>query len=151
MGEPSFRRPDAIAALPREGRSGLASESDDLCVLRGFDAPHRFFVRGLVSVRLTDVDDDFCWGVWAEVSEEAFGRIHALWDAPDQDREPSMPGTLANRLPGYPDTVGLAVTVQLTGPTSRPHLVFHPDAEHPFARECVAGVTMHRAAQWSSR
>jgi hypothetical protein len=73
--EPAFRRPDVIAALPVAGRKDRAAEGDDLCVLRGFDGPHRYFVRGLVSVRLTDVDDDFCWGLWAEISEQAFARI----------------------------------------------------------------------------
>jgi hypothetical protein len=62
-----------------------------------------------------------------------------------------MPGVLANRVPGYPDTLGLAVSVQLTGPTSRPLLSPHASSDHPFARECLAGVTMHRASKWTGR
>jgi hypothetical protein len=150
IGEPAFRRPDVIAALPIAGRFDLATESDDLCVLRGLDEPHRYFVRGLVFVRLTDVDDDICWGLWAEVAENSFRRIRGLWDDPRQHLEPPLPAVLANRVPGYPDTLGLAVLIQLTSPTSRPQFLFAADSEHPFARECLAGVTMHRASQWGS-
>src|SRR5262245_9618666 len=62
-------------------------------------------------------------GLWAEVSAEAFKRIIELWTEPDQDREAPFRGHLANVIPSYPDTLGLPVSVQLTGAKSRPAFV----------------------------
>jgi hypothetical protein len=36
----------------------------------------------------------------------------------------------------------------LTGPTTRPRASFPEQADHPFVRECRAGVSTHRVLDW---
>jgi hypothetical protein len=148
MPDPVFRRPDVISALTSDEKRGRVLESNDLCTLRGEAGPDRYFVRAVLPVRLVDGSGTAAWGLWAEVSETDLTVICDQWDAPDQSATPLMIATLANRVPGYPDTVGLPVSLQLTGPTSRPTLSFSRDSIHPFALECMAGVSAHRVLAW---
>jgi hypothetical protein len=148
MPDPVFRRPDAISALTSDEKRGRVLESNDRCALRGEGGAHRYFVRGVLPVRLLDGSGTAAWGLWAEVSETDATVIHDQWDAPDQSATPLMTARLANRVPGYPDTVGLPVSLQLTGPKSRPTLSFSRDSIHPFARECMAGVSARRVLAW---
>jgi len=148
--DPVFNRPEAFIALSPEERKSRARSTDDVCVIRLREASERFFVRTVLPVRVTSYPDGLGWGVWVELGGPDFARIHELWDDEEQASEPPFAGHLANRIPSYPDTVGLPVSVQLTGPTSRPEASFRGEVEHPFAAECRAGVTLHRAAEWNA-
>jgi len=99
-------------------------------------------------VRLTDVADSTRWGLWAEVAEKDLTRVLALWDDPRQADEPAFAAIVANRVPGYPETIGLPVEMRLTGPSSRPALAFDASNHHPFAAECREGVPVHRVVEW---
>jgi len=150
--EPTFRRPDAIAAVPSSLRATHVFESDDLCALRARDATQqdRYFVRCLLPVPVRD-HEDTRWGVWAEVSGPDSKTIYDAWDDPRQAERPAMDAQLANDIPGYPPTVGLPMRLRMSGPTTRPQLTFAADQSHPFALECRAGVTVHRVKEWLAR
>lgn len=152
--EPVFKRPDAIAAIPAKLRPGNVMESDDLCALRAQDATQtdRYFVRCTLAVPLVDHDGEAThWGVWAEISGQDSKVIYDRWDDPAQAEQPAMDATLANNIPGYPATIGLALQLRMAGPTTRPKLVFAADQSHPFAVECRAGVTVDRVKDWLRR
>jgi hypothetical protein len=146
--EPAFARPDVIFAMTAEEKRGRVSESNDLCALRGVDEPDRYFVRGVLPVRLLDAPDTTAWGLWAEVAEDDAKDIYDRWDDPDQAAHPAFEATLANQIPGYPDTLGLPLALRLTGPKTRPALAFAGSSIHPFVRECLAGVCVHRVMEW---
>ena len=147
--DPVFSRPDVVFAMSGEEKKGRVRENDDICAVRGDEASAgRYFVRCTLPVRLLDAPGTSCWGLWAEVSEEDSRVIWEAWDDPDQARLPPMQATIANRIPGYPDTTGLPVVLRLTGPESRPELSLSTDSLHPFARECIAGVCTHRVMEW---
>jgi hypothetical protein len=147
--EPSFSRPDVIFAMAAEQKQGRVLESDDICALRGEGgAADRFFVRCTLSVDLLDVPGKTAWGLWAEVSEHDALIIRDAWDDPEQNKVPPMQARVANRIRGYPDTIGVPVLLRLTGPKSRPALSLPSDSLHPFARECLAGVCIHRVKDW---
>jgi hypothetical protein len=148
--EPSFRRPDAVIALSPEERRRRVTENDDMCLMGpgGVDDVPRFFIRTVLPVRLTDVAEYTKWGFWVEIAEEDAKRAWDLWEDPRQAEEPSFAGRIANRVEGYPDTIGLPVQVQLTGPTSRPKASFEPRAVHPLADECRTGVTTQKVLAW---
>jgi hypothetical protein len=146
--EPTFRRPDVIFAMTADEKQGRVFETDDVCALRGRDTPDRFFVRGVLPVRLLDGPGTTGWGIWAEVGEEEAATIYRHWSDPDQAALAPMAARLANRVPGYVDTRGLPLSLQLTGPTSRPSLSFTGDSIHPFVSECRAGVCVHRVMEW---
>jgi len=148
--EPSFRRPDAVVGLPRDERAQRVKETDDLCAIwaGSDDEPHLYFVRCVLPVRLLDAEGDTAWGLWVQVAETDFHRIAGAWSDPDQASLPPMDAWIANQVPNYPDTIGLPVTLRLTGPTTRPQLTLDPGSTHPFATECLRGVCVHRVMDW---
>jgi hypothetical protein len=147
--EPSFSRPDVIAAISAEEKTDRVMENNDICALRGEGGgADRYLVRGRLSIQLLDAPGTSGWGLWAEVSEEDSVVIWNAWDDPEQNRIPPIEARLANRIPGYPDTIELPVLLRLAGPTSRPALSVTPDSLHLFARECLAGVCVHRVKDW---
>jgi hypothetical protein len=148
--DPTFRRPDAVAGLTRAARAARAQESDDLCVLRPEQEPAalRYFVRCVLQVQVHDRDQNAGWGLWAEVAEPDFHRVLERWSDPAQAAEPPMSALLANRVAGYPDTLGLPATLRLTGPTTRPALHLEAGLQHPFAVEVRRGVYTHRVMEW---
>jgi hypothetical protein len=107
--EPTFRRPEAVVALSSAERSQRVKEGDDLCVIRARaeGEPHRCFVRCVLNVPLLDADGRTAWGLWVEVEVTDFRRIVEAWSDPAQATFPAMQASLANRVPGYPDTLGL--------------------------------------------
>ena len=148
--EPAFRRPEAYVQLGRAAREAHSKADDDLCRITLPRQSPRYFVRGVLTVDVRGVPEGVGWGLWAEVPKAAFLRVVELWSAHDQATEAPFRASLANVIPAYPDTLGLALELQLTGPTSRPELRFSREVEHPFARECEAGVDPHRVSEWSA-
>jgi hypothetical protein len=148
--EPSFHRPEAVVQLASDERAERVKESDDLCVVwaRSGAERHRFFVRCVMTVPLLDGDGETGWGLWAEVEAADFRRIVEMWTDAEQAGIPPMRARVANRVPGYPETVGLPVILTLTGPTTRPRLAFDATSDHPLALECQAGVCTHRVMEW---
>jgi hypothetical protein len=148
--EPTFRRPDAVVRMPQDERARRVEEGDDLCRIAagGGDEISRFFLRTVLPIRLTDIDNYTHWGLWVEVEERHARRAWELWDSPDQAKEPPFTGCVANEIAGYPDTIGLPVQVRLTGPSTRPCASFEADVVHPFAEECRQGVSCGRVLEW---
>lgn len=145
MMELSFKRPDAVMALPEERRKVEVQESDDLCAMRS----GRFFVRGVLPLRVVEWEKPYRIGLWVEVGRTTFDRVQELWDAPDQDKEEPFFAVIANEIPSFPSTIGLKVKLQLTGPTSRPDILVS-ESEHPLHREQHLGISVHRANEYSS-
>jgi hypothetical protein len=149
--EPSFRRPDIVAEMSTEQKQRrVEKDGDDLCIVRAGDGDEvrRYFLRAVLPVRITDRGEDTRWGLWVEVPEANARRAWDLWNSPAQNHEPAFAGCIANRIPGYLDTIGLLVEVQLTGPTTRPRALFASTVDHPFAVDCRAGVTTHTVLAW---
>ena len=61
-------------------------------------------------------------------------------------REPPYPGLLSTGLPGYPDTVGLKVSVHTREVGRRPRVVLVP-TDHPLAVEQRHGITHERVQE----
>ena len=142
--ELAFRRPDVIAALPESQRFGKrVRESDDLCEYAG-----EHFVRAVLPLPVDGWDEPYSIGIWVRVEPGVFQRILDLWEDPAQSDEPPFDAWLANDIPSFPETMGLPVQLQLTGPTSRPYVLVPPSA-HPLHREQCSGITAHRASEYS--
>ncbi|WP_332852094.1 DUF2199 domain-containing protein [Duganella sp. S19_KUP01_CR8] len=143
-----FKRPDAIAALSAAERQARCRENEDLCAIWGdSDDTHRYFVRGLLPLKVIARPLDYCVGVWMEVSRAVFDRIYELWDSESQLDEPPLEGRLANEIPTRPGTLGLHGQIQLTGPTTRPDFMVSDTASPLFADQ-QHGVTEHQAAEF---
>ena len=66
MTDLACRLPDEVFALPYIERYQRARFNDDLCTLDG----KRYFIRGILPVPFTYIDDFFAWGVWVEVAKK---------------------------------------------------------------------------------
>jgi hypothetical protein len=133
-----FTLPDEVWAIPEEERGERAKFDSDLCRLG-----ERYFFRGVLFVPFNEQAGEFGWGVWVEVSEDAFQRYVALYDA-DGRSEPPVSGTIANDIPTYPATLGLPVRVQFQTSSSRPIFLLAEDNEHPLAVEQAKGMSHRR-------
>ena len=147
--QPSFLHPDAYLEVPEEEREHRTiSGSDDCRVRDAADTERRYFLRGLLPIPIRGEPAPCSWGIWVEVTLPTFERVRELWDAPDQAAEPPFQATLANSVRGYPSTLGLAGTLQLTGPTTAPRFAFAPSVDHPLATEQREGVFAERVLEW---
>ncbi len=122
-----------------------ASGNDDLCILRGerSEEPIRHFIRGIIPIRIQDVDDTWAIGAWVEVSKQHFQRYRELYDA-DASEEPRFVGRVANAIKGFDGVLGAEVAVQLGDETQRPTLWFPEDSTQELACVQVSGVTMEQ-------
>jgi len=147
--EPSFARPDAFFTVPADERSRRINHNDDTCLISS-DGGQRLscFLRAVLRVPIKGEHATIGWGLWVEVSDQAYSRVSTLWDDPNQSSEPPFPCTVANDIPNYPSTRGLPGTMQLTGLQTRPALVLAADSEHPFAVEARTGVYLERSLEW---
>ncbi len=128
------------------GRSDTDWLSDDLCVWADDDGAVTYFIRGVVPIAVEDSTDVFAYGLWSSLSERSFNRVYRLWDDEALASEPPYFGWLSNRLPGYPDTLGLQVAVVMRAHEKRPTFVLLPQ-EHPLVDEQWQGITPDRVRE----
>ncbi|WP_426689683.1 DUF2199 domain-containing protein [Rhodanobacter ginsengiterrae] len=133
-----WKLPDVVWAIPANERSHQAKFNSDLCQLGG-----RFFIRCLLKLSFNEQSDYYGWGVWVEIHEHDFNRYFELYDK-DGSHERPIPGTMANAIPGYPSTLGLAVMVQFQNSTSRPAVLIPATSSHPLAAEQATGIDNQR-------
>jgi hypothetical protein len=143
--ELSFRRPDEVAILPADERNARVAENDDLAVIED----SRFFVRAVLPIPVLGRERPYNIGIWVELPKASFARIYSLWDDPEQHLHPAFRVQLANSIPNLPATLQLPASLQLTGPQTRPTVKLEP-GNHQLCLEQTAGVTAHRAIEYSS-
>ncbi len=132
-----WQLPDEVWAIPEAERSTRAKFDSDRCQLG-----ERFFIRCILALPFTEQPGYYAWGVWVELRESDFWRYIELYEK-DGRAEPAMSGSIANAIPGYTSTVGLAAQVQLQDEKSRPS-VRVVDAGHPLSVEQLAGISNQR-------
>ncbi|MFN7975181.1 MAG: DUF2199 domain-containing protein [Acidobacteriota bacterium] len=147
--EPSFKKPDAVLEIPDGERGRLALEDRDWCAVRDAeDTERHYYLRVLLPVEVLGRTKPCCWGIWVEVSARHYERAQELWDDPRQSDEPPFPGRIANRVNGYPDTLGLPGLVSLTDPATIPLFTLDRSISHPLAQEQRDGVSDERVMEW---
>ncbi len=135
----SFGLPDEVFDLDFLSRYQRARSNSDLCTLD--DSRH--FIRGVIPLPFQTSEEEFCWGVWVEVSREDHDRyVRGYYD--DLSAEPSFPGKLANDIPGHGGTLGLPLTVRFGEPGKRPNYYFEAAPVHPLAQDQLHGITAAR-------
>ena len=142
--ELTYRLPDAIASMSKEDIDSRCKYTNDYVVCDN----EYFYLRCILPLPVHDTGRDYCLGVWAQISPNSFNKVWELWDDPNQANEPPMKGLLANSVhlnTGVEDT---EITVQLTGPTSRPSVTIQ-DKNCSLYQEQLCGITIHRASEYS--
>jgi hypothetical protein len=138
----AFTAPIYWHQIPEAERHNRAELTPDFCSIDNKD----FFVRGLISIPILETDQFFMWGVWASLSDKNYCRMIELWHDPKIVDEPSYFGWLANKLPGYPDTLNLKSNVQSEDVESRPFITLEL-TDHPLALEQRNGITYARVQE----
>lgn len=142
--ELAFLRPDAITALGADEREADTQESDFFCALRG----EKYFVSGTLTLPVTD-GSACVVHAWAALDEDNFYRVLAFWEDEGREDRPSFNAVLANDVPGVPNTIGLPLTLTITGPHQRPALHVAADG-HPLHAEQQTGITAQRADAYTA-
>ena len=143
--ELTFRRPDVIVALAETDRAVQCKEDNDLCALQGSTPDqHRYFVRGTLSLPVQGRNEPYNLGIWAETKKENFDKILELWSHDDQASQPPFDGIVANEIPLQETTIGLQVSIQLTGVATRPSFKV-TNKLHKLYREQLNGISAHQA------
>jgi len=133
-----FDEPIYVAQMPEDERAKRVFLTTDFCVVDDTS----FFVRGVLVLPVIGIEESFGWGVWSSLSQANFTRYQQHYGDDVSDWQP-MFGWLSNRLPDYPDTVNLAVSMQTSTRGQRPLLTLKP-GDHPLARDQAAGISLER-------
>jgi len=147
-GSPSFsyEAPLQYSRLSETQRNDMATLSSDLCTIKD-DQGIDYFIRTVLQVPIYGAEEPFSWGVWASLSEKSYTRYLKTYDDPVAGEV--FFGYLCNRLPYYPDTVGLPsdVVVQISG--IRPKLQLHHGSAHDnqLIVDQYHGITVARAQE----
>lgn len=129
--------PDELWEIPEAGRSSRAQFNSDCCQL-----DDRFFIRCVLALPLNEQSGFYAWGVWVEIEESDYLRYGQLYRE-DARSEPVFVGSIANVIPGYISTRGLAVEVQLQDAKRRPS-VRVVNGSHPLTMEQREGISHQR-------
>ena len=147
--DPAFTRPEAYVQIPPDQRGTRANHGDEGCIVVSEDGSTlTYYVRAVLYVPIRGEAKPIGWGLWVEVDHATYMTVGDHLQDLHQSSLGPFPATLANRLPHYPETLGLPGTVQPTGPTTRPTFRFSPLSTHPFAKEALNGVLPERALEW---
>ena len=100
-----------------------------------------------MELAVEELGHPFAWTVWMRVGEADFWRIDDLWRKLERVDKPPVPGTVANAVPGYPDTTGLHGLIHQCEPGGRPWVALDPASGHPLAHEQREGISPDRYAE----
>lgn len=137
-----YDEPQYAANIPEGERGARLFLTSDLCVV---DDEH-FFVRCILPLNVIGTSDDFRWGVWSSLSRDNFLRYQAAYKEDTSNWKP-MFGYLSNKLPDYPDTLSLKMSVQTRGKTDRPVVTLEP-SDHPLFIEQRDGISLERVLKF---
>jgi hypothetical protein len=135
----SFGLPDEVFELDYLAQYLRCRSNNDLCTLD----ESRYFIRGVIPIPFEASEEEYCWGVWVEVSREDHDKYVRGYDD-DLSAEPSFAARLSNDIPGYGGTLGLPVTVYFSAMGQRPKYYLDATSEHPLARDQQQGINATR-------
>jgi hypothetical protein len=144
--EPSFRRPDAVFAVPEEERAVRVLGGGDLVSIDG----RAFFIRCLVPIPVHGREHAYHWGFWVKVRREHFEEHDRTFRAGPPVDHPGFQGTLANQTSLLPPTLGMPVHVHLGRNRHRPQLMLL-GVGHPLTMQQERGITLEEMHAWAAR
>lgn len=101
----------------------------------------RFAIRGLLFVPVKDYEEDFCWGLWAEVDKSTYEKIWDSWES-DCSGE-TVFGVLDVNIPTYEDASRAEVEIRLSGPEEQPIFILK-DKSTKLGIEQAGGIAVNR-------
>jgi len=102
-----------------------------------------FFIRGHLEIPILGHSETLALAVWSSLSETSFLHMTDRWNDADRQNDPPYFGWLSSRLPFYPDTVNLKLSVQSQAPGWVPLFTTEP-INHPLSVDQHQGITIER-------
>lgn len=145
-GAPSFSysMPSYCSDVPAEERAARTKLNDDFCIVDS----EFFFIRTCLEIPIHGFAEPFTWGVWVSVSQANFELYAQGFKDPHQSG--NYFGWFDNRLPFYPQTLGLKTRALVQPAGKRPLLELEP-TDHPLSIDQRDGVSRERAALIAER
>jgi len=138
----TFAAPYHFEQLSEADQASLAFLNSDLCVINKQD----YFIRAVLEVPILETNETFGWGIWVSLSKPNFNRYLGFFDEdPPSDEGPYF-GWFCNRLPWYPETLGLKTNVQLQPAGNRPRVILE-HTDHPLAQHQHHGIGLHELSE----
>jgi hypothetical protein len=137
-----FAEPLQVAELDEAEGERCVTKLGDFRLLERDGQVDRF-VRGVVEIPIIGTTDNFCYGVWASLSEKSYAAASAAY-AEDAPAGPFF-GWFSNRLAGYPETLNLKTDVRVRTKV-RPTIALEP-TDHPLSIEQRQGITLDRVKE----
>lgn len=137
----AYQRPADVFNIPDDERPTRIRSNDDVCIIDDAE----FYIRGILALPVRELDDQFCWGVWAQVDKDGLDYYLAHWNVASTDDLAPFPGLLSGGIGAYPDSDQLSVAIHLQSNNQRPWFVVL-DQTHPLAQAQQMGITLHDVA-----
>lgn len=134
----SFELPDEVYKLDFIAEYLHSRSNSDLCTLD----ESRFFLRGVIPLPFQASSEEYCWGVWVEVSREDHDQYVRGYNE-DQSAQPSFVGKIAN-IPGYAETLGISVIAKFGTKGQRPSYYMDGSLSHGLAVDQRDGIDSTR-------
>lgn len=142
----AYQRPADVFKIPVEERPERIRMNDDLCIIDD----REFYIRGVLALPVSELDDSFRWGVWAQVDQESFDYYQAHWHISSVAGLMPFSGRLSGGLAAYSESDQLRVSIHLQPNNQRPLFVVE-DQDHPLNQAQQQGITLHDVEAFVAR
>ena len=140
----TYQMPDVIWNLDEAVRAERAAIHGDFCRLND-----DYVLRGMVYLPLIGADRCFGWGLWAEVGKEEFFNYFENYENDNSSSSPFV-GRMANSIPFYSETNGIALNIKLGDETLRP-IFYGTEQGHLLFKEQNSDVNLERVHDFNGR
>ena len=151
-GSPSFgfREPDQYSCLSAEQKVEIGTLTDDFCTISHEDGTD-YFIRAVLEVPISGVQQPFLWGIWVSLSQKSFDRYRETYNSPVEGE--TFFGWVCSSISLYPyeSTRPADVIVQVGG--QRPKVVLHcgDPEDDPLVIDQQEGISILRAQALAER
>ena len=133
----AYKRPLTYFTVPETERPKRVQENDNYLIID----KDTFIVRGILCLPVHELNDDFCFGVWAVVDEQTFSDIWQLREVDGTGKV--FDGGLDGDIRVYPDTLDTPLEVHLQPKGQRPRFLVK-DADSPLGSAQKDGISIDR-------
>jgi hypothetical protein len=130
-----FALPDFANKVPVWEKGLRINSTEDWAIV---DEKHHY-LRACLEVPVIGSPDKFVFGVWCAIGEEDFYAIMELWETEGREKEEPFDVTIANTIPCYEETLGLAADLHLQKVGDRP-LLKVKSSVHPLCVQQIKGM-----------
>lgn len=133
--------PDYYWSIPENERETRIELKESLCVI-----DEHYFHRGILTIPITDHDEDLVFNVWTTISEDNFQKRNKLWRKAKRIKEQPYFGWLQTQIPTYGNTINIKTRAfeQKVGYIPKIEVI---EENHPLTIDQSNGITFEKAKE----